>query len=135
MLYDLRNDQWEVIKDNLPGKAGDRGRRSDNNRGFIKSVMWIARTGAPSLDEDNEWIMLDSTMIRAHQHAAGARENIELVWYAQELGRSKGGFTTKLHAACDGLNSIRFFITAGQRSDYIKALGLMEGKTMRALSG
>ena len=52
----------------------------------------------------------------------------------QELGRSKGGFTTKLHAACDGLgNPIRFFITAGQRSDYVKALELIEGKTMKAL--
>jgi transposase len=52
----------------------------------------------------------------------------------QELGRSRGGFTTKLHAACDGLgNPVRFFITAGQRSDYIKALDLISGKNMGAL--
>jgi transposase len=52
----------------------------------------------------------------------------------QKLGRSKGGFTTKLHAACDALgNPIRFFITAGQRSDYTKALELIEGKMMKAL--
>jgi len=50
------------------------------------------------------------------------------------LGRSRGGFSTKLHAACDGLgNPVRFFITAGQRSDYIKALDLILGKQMGAL--
>lgn len=52
----------------------------------------------------------------------------------QGLGRSKGGFSTKLHAACDALgNPIRFFVTAGQRSDYIKALDLIEGQKMGAL--
>ena len=47
MLYDLRDDQWNKIKDSLPGKEGDPGRRGENNRRFICAVMWIARTGAP----------------------------------------------------------------------------------------
>lgn len=52
----------------------------------------------------------------------------------QGLGRSKGGFSSKLHAACDALgNPVRFFVTAGQRSDYIKALDLVEGREMEAL--
>ena len=52
----------------------------------------------------------------------------------QGLGRSKGGFSSKLHAACDALgNPVRFFVTAGQRSDYIKALDLVEGREMKAL--
>jgi transposase len=52
----------------------------------------------------------------------------------QELGRSKGGFSSKLHAACDALgNPVRFFVTAGQRSDYIKALDLVKGRKMEAL--
>jgi transposase len=39
-----------------------------------------------------------------------------------------------LHAACDALgNPIRFFVTAGQRSDYIKALDLIDGHKMGAL--
>ena len=29
MLYDLRDDQWDVIKDSLPGKVGDRGRSGE----------------------------------------------------------------------------------------------------------
>ena len=52
----------------------------------------------------------------------------------QGLGRSKGGFSSKLHAACDALgNPVRFFVTAGQRSDYIKALDLIDGQKMGAL--
>ena len=41
--------------------------------------------------------MLDSTTIRAHQHAAGAKGGQQ----DQALGRSRGGFSTKLHLRCD----------------------------------
>ena len=41
----LREDQWERIKDSLPGKAGDVGRTGDNRR-FIEAVMWLGRPGA-----------------------------------------------------------------------------------------
>ncbi len=61
-------------------------------------------------------------------------KNVETGKQEQELGRSKGGFSSKLHVACDALgNPLRFFVTAGQRSDYVKALDLIEGKKMAAL--
>lgn len=40
-------DHWERIKDSLPGKVGDSGRSGCDNRGFIRAVMCVARTGAP----------------------------------------------------------------------------------------
>ncbi len=43
---ELRSDQWERIKDLLPGKAGDVGRTAQDNRLFIDAVLWIARTGS-----------------------------------------------------------------------------------------
>lgn len=46
----LRDDQWERIKDLLPGKSGDCGVTASNNRLFIKAVLRIARTGSPWLD-------------------------------------------------------------------------------------
>ncbi len=46
MLCDVREDQWERIKDILPGKAGDRGRIGYDNGSCIRAVMWLARTGA-----------------------------------------------------------------------------------------
>ena len=42
----LREEQWERIKDALPGKAGDVGRTGDK-RCFLEAVMWMGRTGAP----------------------------------------------------------------------------------------
>jgi transposase len=38
------------------------------------------------------------------------------------LGRSRGGFSTKIHVTVDGLgNPLRLHLTAGQRHDLIKA--------------
>ena len=105
----LSDEQWERIKDLLPGKASDCGVTAKDNRLFMEAVLWIGRTGAPwrdlpselgnwhttftrfsrwaksgvwdrlfeaiSVDRDLEEVMLDSTAIRAHQHAAGAKKN------------------------------------------------------------
>ena len=38
----LPNDQWERIKDLLPGKKGDPGKTGRDNRLFIEAVLWIA---------------------------------------------------------------------------------------------
>jgi transposase len=46
----LRDDQWERIKDLLPGKARDRGVTARDNRRFVEAVLWIARTGSPWRD-------------------------------------------------------------------------------------
>ena len=43
----LRNDQWEGIKDLLPGKKGDPGKTGGVKRLLIEAVLWIARTGSP----------------------------------------------------------------------------------------
>ena len=104
--YELTQEQWETIKDSLPGKDTDPGRTGSNNKNFIEAVMWVARTGAPWRDlpkeygnwatvhkrfirwarsgiwqmifntlaqnADNEWLMIDSTIVKANQCAAGA---------------------------------------------------------------
>ena len=44
--YALRDDQWDPIKDILPGRA-----------------------------HDNEYMMIDATIVRARQHSAGAQKN------------------------------------------------------------
>ncbi|NBB71982.1 MAG: IS5 family transposase [Alphaproteobacteria bacterium] len=44
----------------------------------------------------------------------------------QDLGRSRGGFSTKLHGLADGLgNPLRFALTAGQAGDAPVALPLL----------
>lgn len=47
---------------------------------------------------------------------------------AQALGRSLGGFTTKIHITVDGLgNPLRLRLTAGQASDIGQAIELVDG--------
>lgn len=63
--------------------------------------------------------MIDSTIIRAHPCAASYKKDQN----AREfLGRSKGGFTTKIHMVADDLGqALRFSLTPGQRHDIIQA--------------
>ena len=101
--HEIKDEDWERIKDMLPGQRGDPGVTAKDNRLFINAVLWIGKTGAPwrdlpgrfgpwgtawrrfdrwarkgvfegLRDPDLEWIIIDSTVVRAHQHAAGAEK-------------------------------------------------------------
>ena len=74
-------------------------------------------------EADFEEVFLDATIVRAHQHAAGApRKKGE-----QALGRSRGGLSTKIHALVEGLGSLaRFQLTGGQAGDSPQALPLLQ---------
>jgi transposase len=53
---------------------------------------------------------------------------------AQALGRSRGGFSTKIHIAVDALgNPLRLLLTAGQSHDSPQAAHLIEGYGPQAL--
>ena len=106
--YGLRDDQWERIKNFLPGRDGHVGKTAKDNRLFVDAVLYRYRAGIPWRDlpesfgdfrvihtrhtrwnissvwqrifealaeeADNEYIMIDSTIVRAHQHSAGAKK-------------------------------------------------------------
>lgn len=60
---------------------------------------------------------LDSTVVRAHQHAAGARK-IGRPIEGEALGRSRGGFSTKIHIRAEGLGKpVTFALTGGEVHD------------------
>ena len=46
----IRDDQWDRIKDMLPGRAGHVGVTARNNRLFIDAVLYRYRTGIPWRD-------------------------------------------------------------------------------------
>ena len=48
--YGLRDDQWERIKDLLPGKLGDVGATAQDNRCFVEAVLFWYRAGIPGRD-------------------------------------------------------------------------------------
>ena len=45
--YALRDDQWERIKDFLPGRKGHVGGTAADNRLFVDAVIYRYRTGIP----------------------------------------------------------------------------------------
>ena len=60
----LRDDQWERIKDLLPGKITDCGVTAEDNRLFLEAVLWINRTGAPWRDLPKEFGLWNSVYKR-----------------------------------------------------------------------
>ncbi|WGR93029.1 IS5 family transposase [Bradyrhizobium sp. ISRA435] len=93
------------------------------SRWSAKGVWWRIFE-AMSDDPDFEYLIVDSTIVRAHQHAAGAKKGSE----DQALGRSRGGLSTKIHMAVRGLGCpVRFTLTAGQKGDAPQAAALIEG--------
>nr|WP_199757785.1 IS5 family transposase [Micromonospora sp. Llam0] len=83
-------------------------------------------------------VSVDSTISRAHQHAAGARKrgicrpNHPAVPGRNPddhaLGRSRGGRTTKLHLGCEqGQKPLSIVLTGGQRGDSPQFTTVLDG--------
>jgi transposase len=68
--YGLRDDQWDRIKDLLPGREGHVGGTAEDNRLFVEAVLYRFRTGCrpPSSPQGS----IGSATCRALQ--AGLRE-------------------------------------------------------------
>ncbi|WP_443068961.1 IS5 family transposase [Streptomyces sp. NBC_01361] len=83
-------------------------------------------------DADNEldWaVSVDSTIVRAHQHTAGARKKGPRRRSRDHaIGRSRGGLTTKIHLAADGrCRPLAFVLTGGQTGDPPTFMDVMAG--------
>ena len=72
-------------------------------------------------DPDLEWEFMDGSIVKAHQHSAGANAA------EQGIGDSRGGKTTKIHMVTDSFGlPILFAITGGQVNDVKVAPDLVE---------
>jgi transposase len=153
--HELTDAQYERLEPHLPGRRGGHGGVARDNRLFLNAVFYVAKTGVPwrdlparfgkwdtvyhrfnqwskkgvwarlfelVQDPDLEWLFVDSTVIRAHQHAAG----MNTAGADQDLGRSVGGFSTKLHMAADALgNPVALVLSPGQDHDSTHALEVL----------
>jgi len=132
----------------------------------IDGIRWRVRAGAPWRDvpywygswqsvyglfrrwqRDGTWAAIVTALqARAHQHAAGAGSRgpvqkeppgglgVEPADHA--LGRAPGGFTTKVHLACEqGQNPLSIVITAGQRGDSPQFEAVLAGIRVPRLGG
>ena len=67
---------------------------------------------------------MDGSVVRAHACAAGAANSSA---DNEALGRSKGGFSCKIHALSDALGMpIKYILTGGQKAECQQAIPLLE---------
>ena len=68
-----------------------------------------------------EWVFIDGSYIKAHQHSSGANSK------DQAIAKSREGNTTKIHLAVDAHgNPITFIITDGTTHDIKMAKDLVD---------
>ncbi|WP_240636209.1 IS5 family transposase [Caldimonas tepidiphila] len=117
----------------LPERFGDFRVVHTRHSRWSRSGVWQRIFECLAKDADNEWAMIDSTIVRAHQHSAGAKKGGS---QKQAIGRSRGGLSTKIHATVDALgNPTGFHLTPGQAHDLEGAdalLPLMQADTLIA---
>jgi transposase len=92
-------------------------------RSWARRGIWAKFFELVQENPDTEALMIDATIVRAHACAAGYVKNGQ---EKEALGRSKGGFTTKIHALVDSLgNPLAFKLTGGQRHEITQASALL----------
>lgn len=157
MYNNISERVWDTIYSFLQGVKGLHIKNNEKTRCFVEGVWYVLRTGcqwrllppyyghwrkihkrykmwsdrgiwtglmSSVSDVDDQAVMIDATIVRAHACASGYdKEGND----AQALGRSKGGFTTKIHTLVDGLgNPIKFILTGGHRNDITQAAELLK---------
>lgn len=108
--YDLTDYEWEVISPLLPQRS--RGVKRVDDRQVLSAILWVLRSGSPWRDlperygpytaaynrfvrwrragvwdaitraYDGHIQMIDSSSVRVHQHAAGAKKGVQIVAWA-----------------------------------------------------
>jgi transposase len=150
MKYGLTDFEWTAIRPFLPNKprgvprsqrrvlngffwilrTGARWRDLPEGLGLTRPAAtlylladgWHSRLyGSPRQDHDGSVQMIDTSIVRVHQHGgcAGGGET-------RLMGRSRGGLTTKIHARVDtnGL-PVRLELTTGEAHDNPRVTNLL----------
>ena len=69
--YALRDDQWDRIKDSLPGREGHVGVTAKDNRLFVEAVIYRFRAGMPWRDLPERF----GDPIKIYPDSIGERKN------------------------------------------------------------
>ncbi|WP_437104838.1 IS5 family transposase [Streptomyces sp. enrichment culture] len=92
--------------------------------GTFERMLRAAQARADAAGNIDWLVSVDSTVVRAHQHAAGAPKRGLRI---PGLGRSRGGLTSKIHLACDAVGRpLAFTVTGGNTNDCTQFTAVME---------
>ncbi|MFG3199905.1 IS5 family transposase [Streptomyces sp. NPDC048208] len=157
ILYRVRTGvQWRDLPERFgPWKTVHQRHRLWSADGTWERLLQQVQAAADAAGEIDWDISVDSTIIRAHQHAAGARTDSPPAPGSKGAGRdgtpgrdavagsrrppggrgaggeglsrSRGGFTTKLHLSADGrCRPLSLIVTPGQRADCTQSKPVLE---------
>lgn len=149
--------QWRDLPERYgPWKTVYERHRLWSADGTWEHLLQEVQAAADSAGEIDWDVAVDSTIMRAHQHAAGARTTSPPAPAAQNgrrtdrtagripvaeparppggggeageaVGRSRGGFTTKLHLSAEGrCRPLSLIVTPGQRADCTQLQPVLE---------
>ena len=97
---------------------------------WARAGVWQSALERLARRRDCRLYMVDSSIVRAHQHASGARRTFG----CQAIGRSRGGSNPKLHIIVEARGlPVEVVVTPGQVSDYGPAEALIEGRAGEAV--
>ena len=89
----------------LPEEFGNWNSVFQRFRRWARAGVFDRIFDALSDDTDFEYVIVDGTIVRVHQHGTGAKGGTQ----SQAIGRSRGSVTTKIVALVDALgNLVRF---------------------------
>ncbi|MFE2939267.1 IS5 family transposase [Streptomyces sp. NPDC059255] len=147
--------QWRDLPERFgPWKTVYERHRLWSGDGTWERLLQQVQAAADAAGEIDWDISVDSTIVRAHQHAAGARTDPPPAPASkgdevrtpgrnrvaeprrppggggaggEGLGRSRGGFTTKIHLSADGrCRPLSLIVTPGQRADCTQFKSVLE---------
>ncbi|MFF5369746.1 IS5 family transposase [Streptomyces sp. NPDC013187] len=147
--------QWRDLPERFgPWKTVYERHRLWSADGTWERLLQQVQAAADAAGEIDWAIAVDSTIVRAHQHAAGARRSAagsgnkgggrrrtsgrDAVATparppggggagSEGLGRSRGGFTSKFHLSADGrCRPLSLVVTGGQRADCSQFTAVLE---------
>ena len=113
----------------LPARFGDWKIVYQRFNRWAKSGVFERVFRLLASDHDNEYMMIDATIVRAHQHSAGAQKNT-----ARKPSADPRRTDTKIHALVDALgNPVEVMLSPGQDHDLTCAQPLIEAVDPGAL--
>ncbi|WP_407939523.1 IS5 family transposase [Nocardia terrae] len=141
MLYRLRTSlPWR----DLPDHFGPWQTVWKRHRRYAADGTWdrvlTALLALADTTGNLDWVVsVDSTIVRAHQHAAGAAADSVSGGYEpadHAIGRSRGGLTTKIHLVTDGAGrGLAVLLTPGQTNDSPLLPPLLDAVVVPRLEG